>query len=347
MTAQLPGRQVSFPARSITGEQQTQTGLLHLPAAPAPQGGYPVVVYGHMTTGGSDSSAPSTAGPGHVEWRRMSQGDALCKRLLDAGVAVLRPDYEGLGSPGVHPYLIGASLAESMRAIFAARESFDASLGDRFVYAGHSEGSVAALHASVAEAPDDKAQLVGTSAFTPVTRMENSIGLSLKMGKKFPGANVVSSLVGLMLSGAATEDPRLKELIETDGLSDAAKRAWPDLNEKTLVELMRKDSWGGFGPKDIGGVAQEELWERLFASFQRNEVANLKPRPGQPPLRIDAAMFDEVAPAPYTRALIKAYRENGWDLTVKWWPMHHSGSMREQYAPSEAADWIAHLFTSR
>lgn len=336
--AQLPGRRIEF-----NGE----TGLMHVPGSPAPAAGYPVVVYGHMTTGGSDASAPSIGTPEHVEWRRMSQGDALCGRLLDAGIAVLRPDYVGLGSPGPHPYLVGPELAKSMRAIVAARHSFGANLGDHFVYAGHSEGSVAALHASVADAPDETAILVGTAAFTPVTRMEKSIGLSRKMGKNFPGAKVVSSLIGLMLSGAATADPRLAELIEGEGLSDAARRVWSDLNERTLNELMREDSWGGFGPKDIGGAQEEELWQRLFGSFQRYEVANLKPRPNQPPLRIDAALLDEVAPAPYTRALTRQLRESGWDLTAKWWPTHHSGSMLDQHAPSQAADWIAGLFTSR
>src|SRR5690606_31093826 len=113
----FPGRVVSFPARGVDGAMQEQTGILHLPEAPPPAGGYPVVVYGHMTTGGGPRSAPSGGGSDHPEQRRMSQGDALCADLVARGLAVLRPDYEGIGSPGVHPYLIGSSLAESMLAM--------------------------------------------------------------------------------------------------------------------------------------------------------------------------------------------------------------------------------------
>ena len=340
----LPGHAVTFSAKGIDGEQREQSGLVHLPDSAAPSGGYPVVVYGHMTTGASAAAAPSSAEPGHVEWRRISQGDALCGRLLRRGIAVLRPDYEGIGSIGSHPYLIGASLGESMRAMMAARHSFDARLGNRWVLAGHSEGAVAAMFASIAPAPDNDAVLLGTSAFAPVTRMELSIGMARKMAGWVPGSATVSALIGLMLLGASAEDPRLKRLIEAEGLSPAAKTAWADLASKTLVELGRDDSWGGIAPNRIGGAQQAQMWQMLFESFRRNELANLSPRAGQPPLRIDAARFDEVAPAPFTRGLMRKYRAAGFELTGRWWATHHSGVMQDKFAPSEAAAWISERF---
>ena len=359
----LPGRRVAFAARSMGGAIREQSGLLHLPEGAAPEGGYPVVVYGHMTTGACEFAAPSLAAPGHVEWRRISQGDALCRRLLRRGIAVLRPDYEGMSAGSaetgeVHPYLIGASLGESMLAMARARRALDARLGDRLVFAGHSEGSVAALYASVAAAGgangngaagpgpagaalDADARLLGTAAFTPVTRMDRSIGAARRLGARFPGVPVVSALIGLMLRGAAVEDRSLRELVAGEGLSAEARAVWRHLDERSLVELARPDSWGGIAPNRIGGARGEELWRRLFESFRRNEIAALRPGDAQPPLRIDAALFDEVAPAPLTRALLRGYREAGFDLTARWWPTHHSGAMRDRYAPSEAADWIA------
>lgn len=344
MAEQLPGRAILFAAKSLDGETREQTGLLHLPDATPPEGGYLVVVYGHMTTGASRAAAPSLAAPGHVEWRRISQGDALCARLLQHGIAVLRPDYEGIGSAGTHPYLIGASLAESMVAAMRARRSIDERLGDRWVVAGHSEGAVAALFASVADAPDADATLLGTAAFAPVTRMDLSIGAARRLGARVPGAGVVSALIGLMLLGASAEDPRLRELLTTGGLSARAQDAWADLSTKSLVELAHPDSWGGIAPRRIGGERKRELWSRLSESFQRNEVGLLTPREDQPPLRIDAALFDEVAPAPLTLALLRRYRRAGFEVTSRWWPTHHSGSMRDEFAPSAAANWIAGRF---
>lgn len=341
--SELPGRAILFPATSLDGKVREQTGLLHLPDSAPPRGGYPVVVYGHMTTGASRAAAPSLAAPGHVEWRRISQGDALCARLLKSGIAVLRPDYEGIGTDDQpHPYLIAPSLAESMLAIVRARHSIDDRLGDGWVAAGHSEGAFAALHASVA--PDEDANLLGTAAFAPPTRMDLSIGVARHMGRWVPGSGVVSALIGLMLSGAGTEDPRIRDLLTSGGLSDEALAVWADFESKSLVELAGAGSWGGIAPQRIGGDLQAELWQRLFESFRRNDVANLTPREGQPPVRIDAARFDEVAPAPFAAALMRRYRRVGFDLTAQWWATHHSGVMRDKYAPSRAASWIAERF---
>ncbi|GAT71693.1 lipase family protein [Microbacterium hydrocarbonoxydans] len=336
---------VSFPATGIDGEPQEQTGLIHLPSAAPPRGGFPVVVYGHMTTGGSPRSAPSTGDPEHPEWRRMSQGDALCAALVTRGIAVLRPDYEGIGGPGIHPYLIGASLAASMTGMMRARDSFAADLGDDWVAAGHSEGAVAALHASVASEPDRRSRLLGTAAFAPVTRMDVSIGLARRAPGRFPGSGVVSALIALMLRGAATTDERMRALLAADGLGAAASAVWRDLDRLTLTELAASRSWGGIAPGRIGGASGRELFARLDASFRANEVVAL--RGFRAPVRVDAARFDEVAPAPLSGRLLRAYRAAGVDLTSRWWPTHHSGTMHPQHAPSEAADWIAARFASR
>ncbi|MGX5697330.1 lipase family protein [Agromyces soli] len=347
---QLAGAVVSFPVLGHDGSSHEQTGLVHRPSSPPPPGGYPVVVYGHMTTGGSPRSAPSGGSPGHPEWRRMSQGDALCRRLLDRGIAVLRPDYEGIGGPGVHPYLIGSSLAASMTSMMRARATFEgalgtgAALGDDWVAAGHSEGALAALHASVADEPDARSRLRGTAAFAPPTRMDLSIGAMRRVGARFPGSGIVSALTALMLRGAATGDERLRELLADGGggLSDAATARWSQLDERCLTELADADSWGAIAPGRIGGARAGELFERLDASFRANEVAAL--RGFRAPVRIDAARFDEVAPAPLAAALMRGYRAAGVELTSDWWPTHHSGTMHPQHAPSRAAEWIAARF---
>ncbi|REJ03977.1 lipase [Microbacterium bovistercoris] len=335
----MRSRVVAFPATSIDGAAQEQTGQLQVPSGAAPAGGWPVVVYGHMTTGGSPRSAPSAGGPSHREWRRMSQGDALCAALVHRGIVVLRPDYEGIGGPGAHPYLIGSSLAASMTAMLRARDSFNARLGDTWVAAGHSEGAVAALHASVASEADERTRLVGTAAFAPVTRMDLSIRAARRVPGRYPGSGVVSALIALMLSGAATTDARMRELLAADGLSTRAAERLPDVDRLCLTELAAAESWGGIAPSRIGGPRGRELFALLDASFRANEVAGLTGF--RAPVRIDAARFDEVAPAALSARLLRTYRRAGVALTSRWWPTHHSGTMHPQHAPSEAADWIA------
>ncbi|WP_336632024.1 MULTISPECIES: lipase family protein [unclassified Microbacterium] len=335
-------RTVSFSAPAVDGSVHRQTGLLHVPHAPAPRTGYPLVAYGHMTTGGGPRSAPSAGNPAHPEWRRMSQGDVLCDALLARGVAVVRPDYEGIGGPGIHPYLVGSSLAASVTSIVRAREEFDAALGDDWVSAGHSEGAVAALWASVSDEPDGRSRLRGTAAFAPVTRLDLSIRWALRMPIAVPAFGVVSALIGLMLRGAAAVDARVGGLVRGDGLGARARALWPDLDALCLTELAAPTSWGGLAPSSIASPAGDELYDALFEVFRRNDVAAL--RGHRAPVRIDAARFDEVAPAPLTRRLLSGYRARGVDLTARWWPTHHSGTMRPRFAPSEAADWITARF---
>ncbi|MFT4281037.1 lipase family protein [Microbacterium sp.] len=334
---------VRFPARRIDGSIGEQTGLVELPTSPPPPAGYPFVVYGHMTTGGSARSAPSIGDPTHPEWRRMSQGDVLCGLLRRRGFAVLRPDYEGLGSPGPHPYLIGSSLAESMLAMVRSREQFGVPLSRRWLAAGHSEGAVAALHAAQRHGHEGgDTELVGVAAFAPVTRMELTIGAMRRVRVRVPGSGIVSALTALMLQGAATEDPRLADLLHGDGLSPAARRLWPTLGQLSLTELAERSSWGALPPGSIGGESSDEVFALLAQSFRRNDVAGLTDL--SVPVRIDAGLVDEVAPAPLTRRLIRGYRAAGMDVTARWWPTHHSGVVREAYAPREAAEWIAARF---
>ena len=71
------------------------------------------MAWAHGTTGIADVCAPS--------WRGNSERD---KEYLDAwlksGFAVVATDYQGLGTPGVHPYLLwrpeGYSVLDSVRA---------------------------------------------------------------------------------------------------------------------------------------------------------------------------------------------------------------------------------------
>lgn len=319
---------VRYPSLDGTVEL---TGLVHLPhTSPGPDG-WPVVTYGHMTTGAGQVSAPSIGRPGHPEWSRMSRGDVLCDRLLARGVAVLRPDYPGLGSPGPHPYLIGEPLADSVVAMVAARAEIDVRIGDRWATAGHSEGSLTALF--TASRTDLPVPLRGAAAFAPVTRMDLTIGALSRMPVVPPAFEVLSGLVGLMLMGAASASDEVAALLETD-LSPRAKALWPHLERRCLTELAARDSWGGLAASKIGS---RRLYAALFAVMRANEVADLTP---QVPVRIDAGLFDEVAPAWLTRRAVAGWRSRGVEVTHREWRSNHPEVMKPEFAPSEAADWL-------
>ena len=69
------------------------SGTVAIPKGKAPKGGWPVVSWAHGTIGAADACAPSKiAMPGAYDQK-------LLNRWLKAGYAVVRTDYEGLGTP--------------------------------------------------------------------------------------------------------------------------------------------------------------------------------------------------------------------------------------------------------
>ena len=113
-----------------------------------------MVSYAHGTTGIADECAPSKSnGSGET--------GVIANILVSNGYIFAATDYEGLGTAGVHPYVVGVSEARSMLDIIRAARQLTESSGKSVVW-GHSQGGGAALMASEVApkyAPD--AQVVG------------------------------------------------------------------------------------------------------------------------------------------------------------------------------------------
>jgi fermentation-respiration switch protein FrsA (DUF1100 family) len=157
-------RRAMYPTRSITDEDIAVTGLIAVPNGAPPAGGFPVVSWALGTTGIADECAPS-----------LEPGDftGIANALLDAGYVVVGTDYEGLGTPGRHPYVVGESEARgTIDIVRAARNLPDVSASDRYVVWGHSQGGHAAmfsLHIADTWAPE--LHLVGVVAGAPPSQL--------------------------------------------------------------------------------------------------------------------------------------------------------------------------------
>jgi dipeptidyl aminopeptidase/acylaminoacyl peptidase len=121
-----------------------------------------VASWAHGTSGLADTCAPSKD-PGVVS------GTPYLRELLDAGFAVVATDYEGLGTPGLHPYLVGESEGRSvLDAARAAAALPDAGASSNVIVYGHSQGGHAVLFAgelAPSYAPD--LNLLGVAAGAP------------------------------------------------------------------------------------------------------------------------------------------------------------------------------------
>lgn len=124
-------------------ERIVVSGALYFPKGEAPAGGWPIVAWAHGTVGVADVCAPSWGGNAPDRQRYM---DAWLKQ----GYAVVASDYQGLGTPGPHPYLIpepeGYGTLDAVRAALAAHPQL---LANRVIATGQSQGSGAALAAGL------------------------------------------------------------------------------------------------------------------------------------------------------------------------------------------------------
>ncbi|MEX0791244.1 MAG: lipase family protein, partial [Actinomycetota bacterium] len=110
------------------------SGLVFAPAALAAAGSRPVVAWGHGSVGLGDSCAPSRS-PGDLTFQ------PILSQLLDRGYVVAATDYEGLGTPGSHPWLVGESEGRGvLDSVRAARQIPESAAGNRFVTFGASQG---------------------------------------------------------------------------------------------------------------------------------------------------------------------------------------------------------------
>jgi acetyl esterase/lipase len=91
--------------------------------------------------------------------------------ILAKGYVVVATDYPGLGTPGIHPYLIGISEARAvLDSVRAARNLPHTGASNRFAVWGHSQGGHAALYTGeLAASYAPELRLVGVAAAAPAT----------------------------------------------------------------------------------------------------------------------------------------------------------------------------------
>ncbi len=157
---------VLYVSRSLRDEPIVVSGLVAVPEDPAPEGrGHDVVAWAHGTTGIADVCAPSLDGPESVP---------ILNDLLEEGYVVTATDYEGLGTPGRHPYIVGESEARGVLDSVRAAGSLDGvELSGRAVVWGHSQGGHAAMFAlHIAEAWAPELDLVGVVAGAPPSQFD-------------------------------------------------------------------------------------------------------------------------------------------------------------------------------
>lgn len=181
---------VMYHTRDSQDRDIAATGIITYPLAPPPAGGWPVVSYGHGTSGLAPPCAPSRQGSPPPSFG--VQG------------VLVAPDYAGLGPNGQrHSYLSGRSEGQSViDLVRAARNVPDAGAGKEWVSIGESQGGHAVLFADeLADSYAPELELIGTVAVAP----------GAELSETFPGDTqvVISVVTVLGLFGIAVDHPQI------------------------------------------------------------------------------------------------------------------------------------------
>jgi fermentation-respiration switch protein FrsA (DUF1100 family) len=294
-------RLVLYRSTGSNGKPIAVSGLVSVPKGKAPKHGWPVISYAHGTTGIADQCAPSrdsASGPVHG---LVAYIDPLLNSYLKAGFAVVRTDYQGLGTPGTHEFLVGREEGRSVLDIVRAARRLDPRISRRLQLAGHSQGGQAALFAaSLAHSWTPELKLSATVAFAPVSHLDTQAGAV----RAITVPSTITGLVALIARGIDTLEPGLGV---PSLLSAPAAGLYGQTRRRCLSALDQPASFGGMAPADFFR-SDADLAPVLAALKKSGDPEHL--RIAQPVLVEQGTADGTVFPFT-TDALVSDYRKRG------------------------------------
>jgi acetyl esterase/lipase len=245
---------ILYWSTGLDGKPVEVSGVVIAPRGPPPPGGRPVIAWAHPTTGVVERCAPSLA-------RVFFASIQGLRAMLERGYVVAATDYPGLGTPEVHPYLVGDSEAHAvLDSVRAAKQIPEADAGERFAVWGHSQGGQAALFTGIEAAryaPELK--LVGVAAAAPATDLTALMTDDLGTG----GGNNITAMT--LWSWSRVYGAPMDKVV--------SPQAEPVINHLTKLCIERWfDMFTRRGPTQalekrflrVHNLADEEPWRRLL-----------------------------------------------------------------------------------
>jgi pimeloyl-ACP methyl ester carboxylesterase len=297
---------VLYRSVSPKGATVPVSGLVTLPTRRAPKGGWPVVSWAHGTTGIADVCAPSRM----LNTPRNFYVSGLLSEMngwLRRGYAVAQTDYQGLGTPGMHPFLIGTAEGRSVIDIVSAARALDAHVGKRWVAIGHSQGGHATLWAAaLAPTYAPQLRLAGAVPLAPA----NHIGEQASLIDSVAG-NPFGGLPALIVAAAADAGGIDPATI----LSDRTLPLYPQIEQVCLGALSKSDSFGGIPLNQWFSAGADRA--AVVSVLQANDPEDLTIRV---PLLIAQGSTDQTVLPPLTDLTVASLRSRGTRMTYDTYP---------------------------
>nr|WP_128970031.1 lipase family protein [Rhodococcus opacus] len=318
---------ITYASQDGNGDPVVVSGTVSIPRTPAPEGGYPVISWAHGTTGVADACAPSTdfvGGPAHGY---LSGVNASLDDWVAKGYAVVSTDYQGLGTPGIHPYINGDTETNAVVDIVRAAGAMDPAVGPTWFVIGHSQGGQAALFTAAQggeRAPE--LHLGGAVAIAPGNGLDQT---PQYFRSGVPGIEAAEAFLPLILLGAQAADPA----IDPSALLTEQAQPLVTAARTGCIDDIRK-----VPPVPAGQVFRPDADLRPLTDYlARQEPSRVHV---QVPTLVAQSSGDLVVSKPSTDLMVKTLQDNGNELTYRTYEgADHRGTIG--VSQKDAQDFVA------
>ena len=318
---------ITYASQDGNGDPVVVSGTVSIPRTPAPEGGYPVISWAHGTTGVADACAPSADFAGGPAHGYLSGVDASLDDWVAKGYAVVSTDYQGLGTPGIHPYINGDTETNAVVDIVRAARAMDPAVGSTWFVIGHSQGGQAALFTAAQggeRAPE--LHLGGAVAIAPGNGLDQT---PQYFRSGVPGIEAAEAFLPLILLGAQAADPAI------DPSALLTERAQPLL---TVARTGCIDDIRKVPPVPAGQVFRPDAdLGPLTEYLARQEPSRVHV---QVPTLVAQSSGDLVVSESSTDLMVKTLQDNGNELTYRTYEgADHRGTIGA--SQKDAQDFVA------
>lgn len=327
------------------------SGMVIAPASKAPAKNRPVVSWAHGTTGIARKCAPSMVDnpakdasfyffPDSCD--PMDSGVPGISQMIAAGYVVAATDYQGLGAPGVHHYLIGPTLARNvLDAVVTAQQIPQTGAGKQAIVIGWSEGGQAAVWAAqIANYVADSAQLLGVVALAPVNALEQMKieNQMIAEGKKLPLQTTVETIMAQYASTIAFPDLKLSDVLTPVGIDFMKEASKCQCSHHMGQALGYLQAWKGTATRL--DPQNQEAWLR------RTEQMALGNVPAQVPIAVYQGDNDPTIFPAATEAYVKKACASGTTVSYSHYPDTDHLRISDR-AQADFLKWIADRFAGK
>ena len=210
---------IMYRSTGQLGQPVAVGGMVFVPKGKAPRGGWPIVAWDHGTSGVGDLCNPSRSSDMYDGGQWDLYADQI-DNLLKQGYVVTASDYEGLGTAGLHTYLLTDALGRATIDAVRAARIVVSSTSAKWAAIGHSEGGQAALGAGELAATYGKGlSYVGAVGYAPSQHLEE--GVLAIASDKFAAPYLAYMAVGMRSIDPSFEYSRFVGPLYADRMTDA------------------------------------------------------------------------------------------------------------------------------